>query len=679
MPKKAKKEKNYDKKKDKEVNKSGKILQEEAKEKDQYQPSAKAGLIINEMSELYVKSKGLRDGSHKEFNDSTLKVYINDCDQRAYSYPPGRPHAEEWQSDVVDPISRNKLMVVMGKFAGWRPGIALEVSKNRKYVKTELPFVRLGLGVIKDIYDFYEENDDSYEENQFFHQYNAAKRGTAISYIGWQANYLKQRKIKDYNLITGELNFDEEIIPEEEGIQVEELDLFDFIPGNIRTWDIQKQPFVFWRTVMDYHSFRNEFGRFKEATYVQAFGDVEHDSEYRNLADVADDQVEIQRFWNKRKDQYCLMANNQVWLNPINIGGEEVTSPFIYNHKQYPFRVTRYEPYSKFFFYGMACLMKWAGEQDEIDQLYRMITDQTLISMHPPSLWEDIDEIQDDYLRPGSRYPVSDVNRVKFLQNPPPSNSSFRLFETMKRSIDSNSADTAATIASVSPKTLGEAEIIASKQDSLVNLFQKFLTWSYKPLAKQKLALELQFGLNPQKVKGIIGDKGMVEWEEASRVFVREGVPLTDGGMGIKEINLVDNLEAIPEELKTGKEKATKGVYKGSKAEDEEPKTSEVLYTTPSFLRSIEYNFKLIESSIFKLSDIQKKQLSVRIFERFRGDPRVNQDRIYEDYFIDVAEKNPDEYLVPEEQRSPELSSELAGAQGETQERPTTPSPEGLG
>ena len=364
----------------------------------QWEASEKEKEVIKQNRTLFRQAAENRGLSFENFDGLTLIEYIEDSYRRYNTNINVRDDIEDWQSAVHDKFTANKVDAILAKVVSVLP-IAEVVGRGDEDISKGL--------IMSNLYEYSEDVDD-YDDFMVSFLQEAIVKGTAIGYEGQATKVRKIRNVKgsgdDISVTEGEIK--------ENKLFSEVCKLEDIYPASIGIRRIKDQPRIFWRHVISYQQFMQDFGMFAKSEYVKAhkttYGDNEVRPYYQDYIspDIRDGDVEVLRRYDRENDQFIIEANC-VWLNPIKTkGNNEDVSPLPFNHKELPFFDIRYQQFSSDFFYGRGLPDKLKSMQDVLDVLTNMLLDQSFLTIFPPMLTNGFDSIEDDYLRPGRRTPV---------------------------------------------------------------------------------------------------------------------------------------------------------------------------------------------------------------------------------------------------------------------------------
>lgn len=598
-----------------------------------YDPTLEEQELIKRIYSRFRDMEMIRDRQYRYFNNRTLVDVIDDSQKRFNGYIEGRDGADDWGAKTIDPLTRNKVIFVLATLAGQRVDINFFKEDGDDQVRSR---------IIKAMHE-HSYIDENEQIQTFFEMLSATVKGTVIGYEGFKAPTQKIKSITKYDVETGEVEFTEKEIKLSSKVYSEIVPLEDFYPGDIRQRDVQKMPDVAWRSIVHIDTFRAEFAKYRTVEFVARGGDVVNDTFFKNfvMAGIDDDKVEVIRYFNKSNDEFHIVANG-VLLTPR-------VSPLPWAHKEkgmgYPFWSTIYEPYDEYWFYGKSLAEKLRSNQDTLDALYRMLLDQTFLSIHKPVLTSAVEEIEDDMLRPGRKIPVSDVNEWKELDISSPNGSQFQMFDIVRQSIeDASASDSATGLRSQGEKTATQASIEQQGAMTLLSMFKTFMEWGAERKAKLRVETQLQFYPLPI---------GMEDGKVKYRKLRVDNVPLIGsprtGSIILKfvqdraELGPVVKLEESMRkrfEDKYGKTFDHISVIKLNEGLEE-------VSITPEFLEGFNVGLKVIADSSVKMSEGLKKAMALEFVDRIVTvfPDLVKRELVVRD-LIEVYDKNPDEYMI---------------------------------
>lgn len=583
----------------------------------EYIPSEKEQSVVSDVFSRFRMASDERNLTYAYFDGSNLIDYINDSVRRFVTNIDAREGIEDWQAIVHDPFTRNKVKAVLGKIFSVLPAVEIHGRGSEDFRKGAL---------LTALYDYSDELDD-YEEFMVNFLLEAIVKGTAI---GYESVDVKTRKIRDVKGAND--NITEKITKEKTThIYSAIVPLEDFYPSSVGTRSIKQMPYCFWRNVIPYSQFVQDFSQYKKHTVVspnkRTSGDNEVKPFYKDYIskDVQEGEVEIIRFFDKTNDEYVIMANG-IWLNPV--GDKEVISPLPHNHKELPFYEAKFDHFGSDFFYGKSLPDTLKTTQDVLNVLENMLLDQSFLSIWAPILVAGgQDPIEDDYLRPGRRITVDTqglpLNQM-FMKLDPGTPGGWHQFilEYTRRIMEESSVDQVAQgVAGVGERTTAqEIRVAAEAINSILGIFGGMVKSAMKRRANLRVKNIMQFWTSSKTpLLQVLTPEGVKELNEAFNVFKIDGVQLTNGKRGMKIIEIYKNKTQLP----GVKELKTRGMIESTIAN----KPVEIDAILPSYIRNVEVDIKLVPNI--------KREATREIIQAMQ----LEKVRVYQTFFPDLIDR----------------------------------------
>jgi hypothetical protein len=584
-----------------------------------YTCSDKERVVVSDTVDLFRRSADARNKRFQYFDGLNLIEYIEDSVQRFNTNIFEREGLEDWQARANEPFTRNKVLAVLGKVMSVLP-IAQFVPRGDEDTRKTT--------ILTNLYEYIEELDD-YEEFMTHYLLEAIVKGTAIGYEGMERQERKIRDVKGYG--------DDIIITENKEVNVNLyasiVPLEEFYPSSVSIRKLKDMPFCFWRRVVPYTEFLDEWGSFAQSEYVEAkrtFSDDEYRPYYFDFVteDVQEGSVEIIRFYDRMNDQYIIIANG-IWLNPIKSkDGSEDISPLPFTHKELPFFECKFDFFGDFF-YGKSLPDRLKSLQDVLNVLTNMLLDQSFLTIFPPLLTNGFDSIEDDYLRPGRRTPIDTQglpisSAVQKLDLGTPTGWHQYILEYTRKIMEEASLDRVSQgQAGVGDRTTAqEIRIAAEGVTSILQLFSRMINYSLKRKSLLKASNILQFGTDPKAplIRRILGDDASKQMSKAFNIFEINDAVLSGGKRGIKIIEMYQKEEDIP---KKGKLQARALINKV-----ETNKETVIEAITPEYIRNIRFDVKLVPNPKVESTKEVEKALNLEFV------------RVINSFFPDLVDRN---------------------------------------
>jgi len=549
-----------------------------------YVPSDYEKLVVDSTFRKFRASATHRDMGWENFDGLSLVEYINESVRRCITNVDMRDGIEDWQSRVNDKFTQNKVLAVLSKVVQVLPIAEFQGRGDEDYRKGQ---------ILNDLYQYSEDIDD-YEKFMIGLLLEAIMKGTAIAYEGHERKTQKIRNVKgagdNITVTEGERKTNRlyaTIVP-----------LEDFYPSHVGVSDIKSMPYCFWRTVIPYQQFLQDFAAFSQASSVQPKSSFQGEPDERPYYldyisdDVEQGSVEIVRYYNKDTDEYIMLANG-VWLNPLMNTTQWVISPLPFNHKELPFWDVRFEIFVNFF-YGRSLPDKLKSMQDVLNVLTNMLLDQSFLTIFPPILTSGFDSVEDDYLRPGRRTPIDTQGvplkdqYMKLDLGVPQGWHQFILQYTRRVMEESSIDQVNQGVAGVGGRTTAQEIRVASEGvASIIGLFGRLIKYGLKRKALLRGKNILQFWTDPKfpVIEQVLGEGGTKEMSKAFNVFKIDNTVLTSGKRGMKIIEMFADKKSRPTKAQAQ--------IRAAIANTERNGNIEVMAVLPEYIRDFDFDIKI--------------------------------------------------------------------------------------
>jgi len=600
----------------------------------------------------------VRNQTYPQFNDRTLIQFVDDSEKRVQGYVPTREEQgkEDWQSNVFNQSTRNKLKALVAGVATTPPEL--------RYKAVSLADGGLDLrrsGVIENLV-MHSRNKSNVETEIFWEAWTCATQGTVVKYDGYLKTKYKRKFIKSYDLLTGDMEFEEkEVEVNDECVDVL-IPISEFFPKSFKVHDVQDQPAIEWIRYLDFDSIEKEFGQYKNFKYVldkSRAGTYQDETEtffyskWKDRVDAKDD-YEVIKYYNRFKDKYCIVINGVLLLSAPMLWGRV--------DKVYPFSKTIFEPFAnKNFFYGNSLPNANMDVQDVINSLYNMSLDKTYRSMNPPLLAgianKDLLEMENENIGMDSTIYVQDVGQVKYQEIPGITTSEMAMIKWVAQGMDLGTSIDAAQQGVVSGKNVTARQIVIANENAkkLKGIFFMFLTDLWVQKTKLRI-LNILTNYTQPKVEELVGDDGSKTYKESFRKILVEGSKFPDGSSGTLEIQFASKPENLPtrRELDIEEEKYR---IQGEKYEK--------IGLLSTYLDEFDYDVQVIPESLYQKDSAEaqaifaeKAKIMMTVFPQLY---MANQNVLFDDFTDAYGEDKSKYNLTPPQ---PEAPIEGEGGEG---------------
>ena len=562
-------------------------------------PSQKEQDIVEGVFNVFSMTMQERNSGFEYFDGRNITEYIDDSVKRFTTNIDRRPGIEDWQARIHDPFTRNKVLAILGKVVDALPVVNFVARGAEDIQKAE---------ILNTLFEYADQIDDS-EEFFTFMVEEALVKGTSIGYEGLVTKEKKVRKITKWGNDNKISSTETKIINRRLISQIVPLE--EFYPSNVGIRKIKDMPYCFWRKTIPHKKFLQDFSSYEKAKVVQPYSGSTIEGEKPFYVDyispsITEGEVEILRYYNQDTDEYIITANG-VWLNPLE---EEQVSPIPFNHKRLPFWSIKYDIFGDFF-YGKSLPDRLKSLQDVLNVLHNMLLDQSFLTIFPPILVAGMDDIEDDFMRPGRRIevdtqglPIDQAYKTLDLQTP----TGWHQFiiEYTKKILEESSIDQVTQgIAGVGERTTAtEIRSAAAGVISLLGLFAKFVKFGAKERARLRASNILQFYLSTPIIEQVMGEGASKEASKAFNIFEVESSPMSPGERGTKIIEVFKEKAQLPtkreQKLRAAIEEKTSG------------KKITRIAITPQYLRNFEYDVILTANTKSPQSEDMERALEIQ-------------------------------------------------------------------
>lgn len=561
--------------------------------------------IVGGIFSLFRDSQDERDRRFAYFDDRTLIEYIDDSVKRFVTNVYKRDDLEEWQAKVHQPFTRNKVLAILGKVIDALPVAEFFGRGDEDILKVE---------ILNTLFE-YSDKVDNVDEFFVYALEEALVKGTMVGYEGIETKSKKVRDITKYK-------DGDDISVKENDYKIRRLrsyivKLEEFYPCSVGIRDMRDMPYCFLRQEIPYSQFQHDWNNFDKAKYVKPFNSATQGEDVQRpfyldyvTPSTQEGNVEIIRYYNQDTDEYIIIANG-IWLNPI---GDEKVSPLPFNHKRLPFWVIRYDIFGSDFFYGKSMPDKLSSLQDVLDVLQNMLLDQSFLSIFKPILMAGVDDVEDDFLRPGRRISLDTqgipINQaVQVLDLGTPSGWHQFILEYTKKVLEESSVDSVSqgVVGTGSDRTTAtEVRTAAAGVSALLGLFARFIRFGVKGRAELRARNILQFYTDPTTpiLDGVLGEGGSKKFNKAFNVFRVDSSALTPGDRGTKIIEIFQNMEDMPTKKKIAIDTRLSELTSGKKITK--------IAVLPEYIRDFDFDIDIVANPHSEMSKEVDRALEIQ-------------------------------------------------------------------
>ena len=425
--------------------------------------------------DAFDKYRRNRNLSFSFFRERTPIEYWNDSDMRFNNYRIKPAWKDEWQANISDITTHAKLMAIVANVVGnnYKP-----VFESRKGFTIASQIKAMILG---NIYEYTDTEIRNGYLDLLFTTIKAARQGTVIGFEGWKKTTLSE-------------GTDAVIIP-----------LEDFYPADIGIFDINEQLKCVWRSVITKDKFDDEYSGWynKEKVNVKMNMGSEEATFFNISMDVLDDQVELLRYFDLINDEYFVIANGILIIDPKSAGAKLSNRR---SDKRMGFWKVVYEPIDDHFFYGRSLPDLMRDNQDAIDFLFNGMFDKEILAVMRPILVGGVNQLTSDYLYPGRPIQVADINQIKEMQFEGPDLTSFKILQELQNRNMLASVDASQSGVASGRKTASEVERAQENAKKILSLFNSMVSMGIEQKAKLRTDVNIKFLMKSPEYREMIMD-----------------------------------------------------------------------------------------------------------------------------------------------------------------------------
>ena len=487
---------------------------------------------------------------------------------------------EDWQSNMMDNVSRVKMKAVAAGVALKVPGMTFKAT-NKEGVHSA-PRAEIFKNITQQTFQ-----DGNPAMSAFREMWHMLSHGMVVNYEGYKTGGAKRDRVISFDSLTGEVETKSEYIKMNGKPFSVLLNPQEFFWWTWYTNDIQEQPRCAWVQSYTKSDLEVEFSQYKNYKYVK---DKKNTHEAAQLTSTtfykewiervdAEDDYEVFKLFDKENDRY------QIWVNGINL----LDVPLLWGDKEkvYPFAVQQGEYYANTnFFAGMPFGQIMEAYQDHknavintmIDKLYRSAKKPFLIGLQN----QDLLDVQDQFVDEDNKYYVPDISQVKPFPYEGPNQGEFMMLSILDKGLETLSVDKAQQGQSAGGDRTAREVVIA---DQRAQEIKASLYLSLENLWFQKTKLRNQVIL-----AHYINDKAVSETTKDQIVEI-EDYTFADGVRGTLAIHIAKTKAKImsADELESR-----------AAAMEEQGIPYKIISIMRTYLDEWEYDFKIVPDSFHK-------------------------------------------------------------------------------
>ena len=611
-----------------------------------YLPGDEEKLVRQMIVNDFRKGDVIMRKPRREFNDLSVISRMT-VDQMAFnSYQANNGDALEgdeinaWKSRAMRPIVRNKVV-----------SIAAHATANLIFPKVFAYNKEAGsedgeaAHIMNDLMEW-AGDQSNYIRTNLYSIISALVNPAAIIHTEYAEVYRKFKKEKGQD---GKWVWVDEKDEDMSGFQDAVVPCDELYIGNFYEHDIQKQPFLIWRKVVDFETAEAKYGKYENFKFVKPGVQVIYNDANQTFYEVYDsnmrqEMVEEITYWNKSKDLKICMLNGVMVTDPDN--------PNERQDKNYPFVKFGYElmDEGKCFYYK-SLAFKMMQDANIINTIYPMIIDGTFLNLMPPMVNRGGETISSDVMIPGAvttfSNPEADLTPIGLRQN---LGAGMAALQQVEQSVNDSSEGATQILNAPQSSKQQTAYSIAIKQKEyqiILGLFVQMIMQYVKDFGKMRMNDILQY-LTIGEAGDIEGSEGLVY----KTFFLYD--KKENGKTKTKKIKFDANLptDAISKEEKLGLSYDVLQEQGGINS-------NTLLYkVNPILFRSLKYVLQVKPEAMTPMTEETKRTLGLEIYDRAIQNPKADLEQVTRDFlFGDYSDliKDPDKYITKQSTQPPTM------------------------
>jgi len=574
---------------------------------------------------------------YAEFNYLSLVDRVN-LDQTSYNQFPGtrsQDPAEAWRSLAFRPIVRNKIISIAAH-------ITAAVIYPKIYAQNDQDEEdKDAAQVMRDIMEWVSDQCN-YDKTFLYTVIAALVNPAAIVHTEFAERYREIKVVKE----DGKWEIKKVLDELFSGFQDTLVPVTELWIANAYEHDIQKQPYLIWRRVIDYATAKAKYGEKQLFNYVKPGVQFLYSDEQGLFYEEYDKSLqgrlcEEALYYNRSGDLQLSFLNGVLM--------DDVDQPNPRQDKLYPFTKAGYELFDDGrFFYYKSLAFKLANDEELINTAYRMVADGTYLAIMPPAVVFGNDSINSSIIAPGVITTIDNTEgneRAAFqtIQTNNNLNAGFNLIEKAEGSVsESSQSELESGNASSGSQTAYEISKLDQNAKVMLGLFAKMVGFMVKDFGTLRIGDILQ------------------------HVTVGEVMQLENGDTRLKFKNFV-----LPEKTVDGKTKSKRIEFDAGlpdeATDDEIMELSQTIATkqrglnnnvtitkvNPTLFRKLKYKVMVSPEAMSPKSDALKKALSLEAYGLAVANPLVDLSAVTRDFLFgsfDQSKDDPEKYMKKPEQ-----------------------------
>lgn len=600
----------------------------------------------------YQLANTTRNKPYREFNDMSLtqRIALDQASFNQFVEAASTDPADAWRSRAFRPIVRNKIITIAAHITASiiYPNMYAQ-DKNDEEDKDAAM-------VMKDLMEWAAEQAN-YDKTFVASVINALVDPACFIYTEYTERFRKIKQMVDIEEIENSVDpvkkdWKEVTVKDElfSGFQDHVIPCDELWIANIYEPDIQKQPYVIWRRVIDYETVRAKYGgnpifdQHVRPGVQWLYSDEQNLFYFQYDQNLVGNLCEEVIYWNRAGD-----------LQLVFINGILITDPDMPNSrmdKKYPITKGGYEMIHSRFFYYKSLAYKLSNDEEVINTAYRMLADGTYLKTFPPAVVFGNEEIDSAVIAPGMVTTISNHDNpgaaFQVIETKNDLSATYQLLEKFESSVTESSSDilqTGVTASQGGDMTAFEVSRIEQNARVMLGLFGKMLGFMVKDFGELRKSDILQF-LTVGEAMEIEDKNGRLKF----KTFVLPDKTV-DGKTKTKKISF--DME-LPDE---GNDKSFMKISRGIQQDEEKHgDTVQIARVNPGLFRKLKFLCVVVPEALLPKSEALEKALLLEQYGYAIANQYTDKEAVTRDLLLGAYAKtkdDPDKYLMKQQPQQP--------------------------
>lgn len=572
--------------------------------------------------------------------------YVNDSVDRMNEFHLKPAFKEDWQNNVFDPKTRDKLIAILSILAPTRMKPELHIIPTSIFNTEDLEFRR---SVYSDLLENSNNHNDE-DQQLLWEMYTGMSEGTVFGFESWMKDTREVEYVKEFDPDTGEKVTETIKYDAWDDVFGEIMPIDEVYPENIfcNAKDFyRKNTRLFWAREMNMQNFKDAFAGFSGSEDVEPASNFlkEHGLPWGISEDVNQKNVQVLYKFDVTDDKMGIWAN----------GKELYWGCMPWNHKELPVWIAINEPIHHQFLYGKSLPDKMMGMQDINNAVWNSMLDQLFIALNSPIFIDGMADLDEGYLEPGriiEMEPGTKIQRATLGNVDPISQ---QMLALIQRSIEETTLSAQNQgVPTGGRKTKFEVQQLQEGALNLAGLALQLMESGQKRKYWLRMHNIIQYYSMPSRRK-----TGKKKFQ-----FIKiENRPLTNKQTGTRIIQVVDNENQVPskEELQEIGEKE-----EGKPFDVLTSRVEPIVLTRDFFMnKEFDLDMKIIPNASVKQTQADKDRKVGLFYQSVTGNPLFDQVKVAKIFAKMMGQ--PEDLVITPQAQSPEeqlLNPEGQGQQG---------------